>query len=317
MRLIDLKCPNCSSVMKVDSEEKEVMCEYCGTKFAVDDEVQHIQYDNAGQAGYEFEKGRQRAQSEQQYAYNYIPPQQAHQPAYTQPPKKKRTWLWVLGWICIFPVPLTILMVRNKTMNKWLRIGIIAAAWIIYLIIGFAGGVNDSDTTTVDGGAISESTSVTEQAEESFDGSNSIDEFVNKLNSNLDGEISFVEDFDVQDSSNPHYQHEFRLNAYKDAVGKDYSYNSASVDVVARKTFTNGAVIRLYAENASLEDCNNLIKASANLFDPDLTESEITEITDYMAENKSTNGYYKGDVGIVLLQKGKDKFELMIKGEGD
>ena len=52
MRLIDLKCPNCSSVMKVDSEEKEVMCEYCGTKFAVDDEVQHIQYDNAEQAGF-------------------------------------------------------------------------------------------------------------------------------------------------------------------------------------------------------------------------------------------------------------------------
>ena len=29
-------------------------------------------------------------------------------------PKKRKTWLWVLGWICIFPVPLTILMLRKK-----------------------------------------------------------------------------------------------------------------------------------------------------------------------------------------------------------
>ena len=45
--------------------------------------------------------------------------------------KKKKMWLWVLGWIFIFPVPLTILMLRNKTLNKWVRIGIIAASWLL------------------------------------------------------------------------------------------------------------------------------------------------------------------------------------------
>lgn len=56
-----------------------------------------------------------------------------------QPVKKRKTWLWVLGWICIFPVPLTILMLRNEKMNKWARIGIIAAAWILYFAMGMAG----------------------------------------------------------------------------------------------------------------------------------------------------------------------------------
>ena len=57
-----------------------------------------------------------------------------------QPVKKRKTWLWVLGWIFIFPIPLTILMVRNQRLNKWVKIGIIAVAWILYLIIAFTGG---------------------------------------------------------------------------------------------------------------------------------------------------------------------------------
>ena len=39
----------------------------------------------------------------------------------TQPVTKRKTWLWVLGWIFIFPVPLTILMVKNQKLNKWVK----------------------------------------------------------------------------------------------------------------------------------------------------------------------------------------------------
>lgn len=55
-------------------------------------------------------------------------------------PKKAPVWLWVLGWVFIFPLPLTILLLRKKDMNPKLKYGIIAAAWVIYLIIGIAGG---------------------------------------------------------------------------------------------------------------------------------------------------------------------------------
>ena len=56
--------------------------------------------------------------------------------------KKKKSskivW-WVLGWIIIFPIPLTIIIVRNKNLKTGAKIGIIAAAWVAYLLIGLIG----------------------------------------------------------------------------------------------------------------------------------------------------------------------------------
>ena len=65
----------------------------------------------------------------------------AYPPPHSAPPvqkKKPRTGLWVLGWICMFPVPLTILMVRNKKLPRWARILIITLAWLVYLAIGLS-----------------------------------------------------------------------------------------------------------------------------------------------------------------------------------
>ena len=141
MKLIDMTCPHCSAHLKVDSSKAQAICEHCGATILIDDEVQHIQYDNAEEAGYNFEKGRQRAQAEaRREARNYNPQQKS------EPPKKKRrTWLWVLGWICIFPLPLTILLLRKKEMKPALKYGIIAAAWILYFIIGLSGTAGNSN----------------------------------------------------------------------------------------------------------------------------------------------------------------------------
>lgn len=59
-----------------------------------------------------------------------------------QPQKKRKTWLWVLGWIFCFPIPLTILILRNEKWDKKLRYGIVAALWIIFLLIGIFGEPN-------------------------------------------------------------------------------------------------------------------------------------------------------------------------------
>lgn len=62
-----------------------------------------------------------------------------------KPVKKRKTWLWVLGWLFIFPLPLTILLVRNKQMNKVVKIIILVIAWLFYLLIAFAGqGLNET-----------------------------------------------------------------------------------------------------------------------------------------------------------------------------
>lgn len=58
-----------------------------------------------------------------------------------QPRKQRKTWLWVLGWIFIFPLPLTLILIK-KDMNKIAKIVIIVLAWLLYL--GFAGSAAES-----------------------------------------------------------------------------------------------------------------------------------------------------------------------------
>ena len=40
-----------------------------------------------------------------------------------------------MGWIFIYPIPLTILMVRNRTMKPWVRALISVAGWVSYFAI--------------------------------------------------------------------------------------------------------------------------------------------------------------------------------------
>lgn len=61
----------------------------------------------------------------------------------------KKTWLWVLGWICIFPLPLTILLLRKKDMKPAVKYGIIAVAWVLFLVIGMAGN-SETDVPQTD-----------------------------------------------------------------------------------------------------------------------------------------------------------------------
>lgn len=64
----------------------------------------------------------------------------------------KKYWLWVLGWIYIFPVPLTILLSRKKEMNGLLKTILIVLAWGLYLspiIAAIALGVSGVDVSSL------------------------------------------------------------------------------------------------------------------------------------------------------------------------
>ena len=136
MRIIDTTCRNCGANLHIDADCQSAYCEYCGTQLLIDDEVQHLQIDNAESVGYAFEKGRQRAQNERYYF--------AHPHPVPKKKSSKMVW-WVLGWIFIFPVPLTIIISRNKKLRTAAKIGIIAAAWIVYLLIGVIGNIAKGD----------------------------------------------------------------------------------------------------------------------------------------------------------------------------
>ena len=63
MRLIELKCKNCGAKLKIEDNVKKVNCKYCNTEFSVED---------AYNDGYNFEKGRMKAQTEQLEEINNI-----------------------------------------------------------------------------------------------------------------------------------------------------------------------------------------------------------------------------------------------------
>ena len=52
-----------------------------------------------------------------------------------QKPKKRKTWLWILGWLFIFPLPLTLFLQKKGNMNKFGKYAALAAAWLFYLLI--------------------------------------------------------------------------------------------------------------------------------------------------------------------------------------
>ncbi|MBR5381538.1 MAG: hypothetical protein IK136_02840 [Oscillospiraceae bacterium] len=116
-------CPHCGARLTVHTGQDRVICDYCGMPFPLEkpaDRYRDAPCEAAAPA--------------------------AEAPAMPPQPRKRHTLLWVLGWIFIFPVPLTILMLRNRTLPAWARYGVIAAGWIVYLLIAIKPGGGDRQT---------------------------------------------------------------------------------------------------------------------------------------------------------------------------
>lgn len=64
MKLLELKCKNCGAALKVKPDTADIHCDHCKAYYKLDDEVQHIKYDDMEKAGYDYEKGKQKARQE-------------------------------------------------------------------------------------------------------------------------------------------------------------------------------------------------------------------------------------------------------------
>ena len=102
--------------LKIENGASQVSCKYCGSSFIVDG------------------------------ASAAAPVPTPSPAAAPQPAGNKNTVWWVLGWIFIFPVPLTILILRSKTLKPVLKVLIIALAWIVYIAIGESADEEERNT---------------------------------------------------------------------------------------------------------------------------------------------------------------------------
>lgn len=147
MKLVSMKCPHCNGALEISPDAKQAKCPFCNTLILIDDEVQHIRFDNSVQAGYDFEVGRLKAQQD-------VAEQKQKATLAAERSRKARVW-WIIGWIVFFPIPLTILIAKSKRLKPAIKLALIAALWVGLVLIG-ALSESDSESRV---GSISESDS--------------------------------------------------------------------------------------------------------------------------------------------------------------
>lgn len=130
MKLVEMKCKNCGANLKVNVEVKDAYCQFCGTEFKIDDEVQHVQYDNMEQSGYEFEKGRIRAQQENNSNNDnkqvvYIKENNAG--------SKKHGCLFYFLCLMFFPFAISYFVIKSKNLSPGVKAVILIVMWAFFI----------------------------------------------------------------------------------------------------------------------------------------------------------------------------------------
>ncbi|MBR3533804.1 MAG: hypothetical protein IKN80_07995 [Clostridiales bacterium] len=166
---------------------------------------------------------------------------------------------------------------------------------------------------------ISESTIETTEAE--LQSVNGIEGFVEAFNVSSDIDLVFVEDFTPSDQSSDHYRTEFRLNGYRDAVGKSYTFDDATVDIVYREPMYGDPCLRIYMIG-SFEQCEDMIRIASPIMDTSITDEILQETIDYINGNyvgghREANGYYYSDLGMTLFEDDDGSCSLLLKMRND
>ncbi len=168
-----MKCPGCGAEIGASK-----FCEFCGSQITLEMQKEQEQLNKegcpkCGSTNIQIKRenqGEVRSKNSKTVLHQTVAV--CKDCGYTWYPngkeKPRKTWLWVLGWIFIFPLPLTLILLKKKDMKPALKYGIIAAAWIIYLLIGICGNADKQTEVSKNNPtipSISEQTKTEEQAE--------------------------------------------------------------------------------------------------------------------------------------------------------
>ena len=207
------------------------------------------------------------------------------------PEKKRKTWLLVLGWIFIFPVPLTILMFnspRTEKLDKKVRAIIVVVAWILYLIIGFGGAGNNNASTST-----STSTStVAEQLADTSVSSNTANDEDKNTQENKYAEDDVVDAFifsyneisnspfsDITEGNIRTKYHAYSYGYYCDLLN---SNATNKIDVTINETDDNA--------DDGVAGMREIFHDVMKAIDPSLADDDIYDYFDTMVTDKQSKG---------------------------
>ena len=152
-QFVPAKCTNCGGELTVDPSQETAVCQYCGASFVVSKAVQNYNVTHNSYTTNVINDNRKSAfeamldYRNEQEERKYRIAEENRKRRESEKKKRNHTILWVLGWIFIFPVPLTILMLRKKDLDNKIKYGIIAAGWIVYIIMLAVSGGNGSSSS--------------------------------------------------------------------------------------------------------------------------------------------------------------------------
>ena len=146
-RIISMKCSNCGAEIGLNAK----FCEYCGSAITAQmrqeqNEINKAGCPKCGSPDISFSREKQgEVMGKDGLTVVWETVGVCEDCGYTwrtdggaKPTAQRKTWLWVLGWIFVFPLPLTILMLHSKQMKPALKYAIIISAWVVYLLIGLS-----------------------------------------------------------------------------------------------------------------------------------------------------------------------------------
>ncbi|MBS7228052.1 MAG: hypothetical protein KIG49_00550 [Eubacteriales bacterium] len=87
------------------------------------------------------------------------------------------------------------------------------------------------------------------------------------------------------------------------------------VDIISTQSIFGDIDVRIYTDGATLDQCKELIQYASQLLDPTMTDATVKETIDYISEKKEANGYYYGELGLLLLGSEAKGYDLMIKAD--
>ena len=169
-----MKCPKCGGEIPSGSK----FCTFCGSQITYEMQREQEQLNKqgcpkCGSSNVQFQRENQgefrNANSKQvvhrtvgfckDCGYTWYP-----NTSYLEPPKKRNTLLWVLGWIFFFPAPVMVLIWRKK--NTWdikIKLAVTVVFWIIFFIIGSSGGDSKSTSSSKTTTKVAETTIAAEE----------------------------------------------------------------------------------------------------------------------------------------------------------
>ncbi|MBQ8627021.1 MAG: hypothetical protein IJ419_12745 [Agathobacter sp.] len=319
-----MKCPSCGA------ETTGKFCEYCGSEMPqvkavgtcpkcggnnvsfkrerIGTATQSRSYKNV------FGNGRT-GQSVSQSAYRTVGLCQSC--GYTWNPNSsskssgKKTWLWVLGWICIFPVPLTILMLRKKDMKPAVKYGIIAAAWLLFFAIGASGGETETTPTDVPTTteavveqvtetteAVPEVTEATEALEVYYDRDETINLYLNRFNAVNPDAVIDSELFEVYYHHGSEHDDQiiFTRDDFEVVISGNYLNNSISLVIDG-------------SGDKTADDYKLIFMQYARAYNPNLTDEKLEEYWQAVLDDIINSAEF--DEFDCALQVYNDKIEYM------